>query len=142
MSQSSLGSLLSLSLGALALSLAAAGYLWHEKFLILPQSLPFLAPRRTLRRPKSKSDLRDGSFDSLEDWIRSKNFVQGSARTEPQLEKIIFRLLEAIEEVWTLAQTENPKIEPELRRLLTRTQMSGWVPLPWPIAAILLATIS
>ncbi len=78
-----------LSFGAFAVSLAAGYYM---KSMLIPMA-------KTLRRQKSKSDLRFGSFDTFEDWIRSKTFLSGLAHIEPQLEQIILQLLSAIEEV-------------------------------------------
>jgi hypothetical protein len=79
-----------LSFGAFAVSLAA-GYYMKSMFL------PFT---KTLKRQKSKSDLRFGSFDTFEDWIRSKTFLSGLTQIDPHLERIILQLLSAIEEVW------------------------------------------
>lgn len=92
---------LSISLGALALGLVTAGYLWQKKFLtVLPSSILNVLPHgKKLRRPKSKSDLREGNFDTIEEWLRSKSFTQGSSHIDPQLEQIVLRLLSAIEEV-------------------------------------------
>ena len=96
----------SVSLGALAIGLVAAGYLLQlqEHFIsILPSSILNLLPsKKRLKRLRSKSDLRAGNFDTIEDWLRSKSFTLGNTNLDPQLEQIILRLLTAIEEVSSL----------------------------------------